>query len=489
MKRAASVAIDLGAESCRVSLLRWDDDSPQLSVVHRFANGPIRRGNSLVWNIEGIIGGVTEGLCHCAEIATEGIASIGVDGWAVDYVRLADDGRPLGNPRCYRDERTIEAERRVHQLVSRHDLYELTGIQFLRFNTLYQLYADQQDGVDPHARWINLPEYILFRLGGQKVAEYTNATHTQLVDLNTGNWCQQIFDRSGLDLSAAPQIVESGAIVGRLRGAIAELTAFQSTLLIAPACHDTASAVAGIPAEGDDWAFISSGTWSLVGTLLDTACATHHALSKNFTNLGAVGKKVCFLKNVNGMWLLQQCLETWREQGHKWTIPDLVHACSALQPPTTYFDVDDPDLLLPGNIPEKIRAQLKKTQNGNPLSSSDTVADTANLIFHGLAKRYAEVLKDIAAVTGKKIQKLYIVGGGNRNTLLNRLTAEQTGLEVILGPAESSTIGNFAVQLATLEGGWKSSVGVSSNTVSAWARALTGRYHSERETVSAESMA
>jgi len=489
LKRAALVAIDLGAESCRVSLLRWHHDSPQIRVIHRFANGPLRREKTLLWNIKGIVQGISEGLCHCAETATEGIASIGVDGWAVDYVRLADDGRPLGDPRCYRDERTIEAERQVHQLISPRDLYEFTGIQFLRFNTLYQLYADQQEGIGPHFRWINLPEYILFCLGARRVAEYTNSTHTQLVDLKTGDWSRQIFDCTGLDLSAAPQIVESGSIVGRLRGALAELPAFQSTLLIAPACHDTASAIAGIPTEGDDWAFISSGTWSLVGTVLDKPCTTDEALDKNFTNLGGVGKKICFLKNLNGMWLLQQCLESWNQQGHRWSIPELVQACSALKAPTTHFDVDDPDLLLPSDMPEKIRTQLERKHAVNPLSNGNVVLETANLIFHSLAKRYAEVLQDIAAITGKSIRKLYIVGGGSRNTLLNRLTAEQTGLEVILGPAESSTIGNFAVQLATLDGDWKPSVGVSACAVSTWARALADSCPSAREEVSAEAMA
>lgn len=489
MKRLASVAIDLGAESCRVSLLRWNHGYPEIYVVHRFPNGPVQRGNSLVWNFERIIHGVTEGLCYCADIAKEGIASVGVDGWAVDYVRLGDDGKSLREPRCYRDERTIAAEHEVHQLISRDDLYQITGIQFLRLNTLYQLYADQQEGIDPCARWVNLPEYVLSCLGARRISEFTNATHTQLVDLKTGEWSAHIFDRSGLQLSAAPPIVQTGSIVGRLSGTLAELPAFYSTQLIAPACHDTASAIAGIPAEGDDWAFISSGTWSLVGTVLDHPCAIAQALAKNFTNLGGVGRKTCFLKNVNGMWLLHQCLEHWKQYGHTCSIPDLVSACADLKPPTTYLDVDDPKLLLPGDIPERIQEQLEGRRAGNPFSDGNIMVETANLIFHSLAKRYAEVIHDIAAITGKKIRKVYIVGGGSRNALLNRLTAEHTGLRVIPGVSESSTVGNFAVQLATLGGDFKPSVGVSASAVSAWARALVESHHSKRQELSVEVMA
>ena len=489
MKRPGLIAVDLGAESCRVCLLRWAAERPQIQLVHRFANRPVQHGKKLTWDIERILQGVIEGLCRCAEIAEEGIASIGVDGWAVDYVRLGQDGRPLGDPRCYRDERTIAVEAKVQQLISREELYRLTGIQFLRFNTIYQLYADQQEGIDARARWTNLPEYVLYRLGGRRAAEYTNSTHTQLVDLTTGQWCRPIFDRLGADVAAAPTIAETGSILGRLSGALAELPAFQSTQLIAPACHDTASAIAGIPDEGDDWAFISSGTWSLVGTTLVKPCATAEALARNFTNLGGVGKKICFLKNVNGMWLLQQCLESWKEQGHTWTIPELVDGCSGLKAPAEYLDVDDPDLLLPGGMPGRIRAQLKRRQVSELSSDGAAVFEMTSLILHSLAKRYAEVLEDITSIAGKRIKKLYIVGGGSRNTVLNQLTAGQTGLQVIQGAAESSTIGNFAVQLAKLDGNWKPSVGVSSGAVAAWARTLTSSALPETREVSAEVIA
>ncbi len=265
----ALVAVDMGAESCRVSLLRWIDGQPRIAVVHRFPNNPIAGTSGLTWDIERICAGIDEGLHRCAGLAPEGVAAVGVDSWAVDYVRLGRNGKPLADPFCYRDERNIAAEREVHQRISPDRLYELTGIQHLRFNTLYQLYADQLRGIDPAAPWVNLPEYVLHRLGGRCVAEYTNATHTRMVTLGEQSWCREIFDAVGFDVTAAPPLVPPGTILGTVQGALTSHAEFRQTQLIAPACHDTASAIAGIPATGDDWAFLSSGTWSLVGTLLD----------------------------------------------------------------------------------------------------------------------------------------------------------------------------------------------------------------------------
>jgi rhamnulokinase len=239
--------------------------------------------------------GLDEGLRKCAAIATGGVRSIAVDGWAVDYVRLDANGKPLADPFCYRDERTIKAEHALHQKISPAKLRELTGIQVLRIDTLYQLYADVLEGL-PGGPWLNLPEYILSHWGGAAVAEYTNATHTHLVDISNRQWCREIFQLAQLDLAYAPKLVPPGTEIGRLRGPLAELPAFRDTVMIAPACHDTASAIAGIPATGNDWAYISSGTWSLVGTLLDQPQNGAAAAEENFTNLGAVGDGSVFTR-------------------------------------------------------------------------------------------------------------------------------------------------------------------------------------------------
>jgi rhamnulokinase len=471
--RKALVAIDLGAQSCRVSLLRWNRLKPQIDVIHRFPNEPHALGNDLRWDIDAIFDGVKTGLHRCCAIAKEGIASIAVDGWAVDYVRLDAAGHPVAPPFCYRDPRTENAENKVHQLLSPARLYSLTGIQILRINTLYQLYADKIAGADPRLPWLNLPEYITYRLCGRRVSEYTNATHTGLVALGTHSWCQKIFDELGLSSSAAPAIVPCGSVLGPITGELANLTPLQDAKVIAAACHDTAAAIAAIPATGGDWAFISSGTWSLVGTVLNSPCVSSDAQSMNFTNLGGVAGKIYFLKNVNGMWLLRQCLDEWERQGVHWSLPELLAGCASLPLPAALIDVDEPQLMLPGNTIEKINAQLRQLGQA-ALTSQAEIPLVANLILHSMAARYAEVLACIGKITGKNLKRLFIVGGGSQNTLLNDLTARRTGLEIHLGSTESATLGNFAIQVAALNQHTHSSAGVTAESVAYWAGQLAG---------------
>ena len=245
--------------------------------------------------------------------------------------------------------------------------------------------------------------------------------------------------------------------------------------MIAPACHDTASAIAGIPAQGENWAFISSGTWSLVGCVLDAPCVSDAARSANFSNEGGVGGKIYFLKNVNGMWLLRQCIEHWQQQGEVWSVEQLIAACSSLPAPEHVIDVDEPDLLLPGDMPSRINAQLTRAGKAAIPEGNSMAAQMANLIFHSLADRYAEVLQNATSITGKALKRLYVVGGGSRNALLNRLTARATGLEVLTGSTESTTVGNFAIQLAALKGDYTDGIGVAANSVAEWASVLAAR--------------
>ena len=470
--RRALIAVDLGAESCRISLLRWTSSGPSISLVHRFANAPREEGGGLRWDLAMIEEGLEYGLRRCAAIAKEGVRSIAVDGWAVDYVRVDEHGRALADPFCYRDERTIPAEQALHRRISPERLRELAGVQLLRINTLYQLYADGLGGLAEGQRWLNLPEYVLSRLGGARVAELTNATHSGMVELGKGQWCREIFQAAGLDRSAAPKIVPPGTKVGRLCGPLAELPAFRDVVLIAPACHDTASAIAGIPASGDDWAYISSGTWSLVGTVVEQPVRDKAAAEENFTNLGAVGGRICFHKNVNGMWLIRQCMDAWGAEGRLWTAPELVAEAETAARPEGLLDVDDADLLLAGRMPQRINAQRMRKGFQALDESAENAPAFASLIFHSLAARYAEVLDRVALHSGKKLTRLFVVGGGSQNELLNRLTQEASGLEVIRGAAESSTLGNFAVQLAVLKGDRDAVTGADAAQVSRWAGVL-----------------
>jgi rhamnulokinase len=448
----ALVAIDLGAESCRVSLLRWSAGRPVIELVHRFRNDAEQRADGLRWNIEAILRGLEEGLRCCASIATEGIRAIGVDGWAVDYVWLREDGSIADDPFCYRDERTIVSEAALEERIPAAHMRALTGVQLLRINTVYQLFADRMQGriTKQHRRWVNLPEYVLYRLGGRVVAERTNASHTQLLGTD-GQWSLEIFDALGLMLEMAPPVVPAGTVVGTLQGPLAQLPAFAQTKLIAPACHDTASAIAAIPDAGEDWAYISSGTWSLVGTVLAAPVNTVEAQRENFTNLAGVGGSVCFHKNVNGMWLLRQCMDEWRELGATLELPALIAAAEQVSRPAHLLHVDAPELLLPGQMLGRINQQLQL--RGLPAMSTavEDAPQMASLLFHSLAARYAEVLRSVQSITGKQLRTLYIMGGGSQNAMLNRLTAEATGLEVRRAGTECSTVGNFAVQLAALE--------------------------------------
>jgi rhamnulokinase len=457
----ALVAIDLGAESCRVSLLRWKDSEaheklsrePHIQLVHRFPNAAVESADGLHWGLDGILAGLHEGLRKCAAIATEGIRSIAVDGWGVDYVRLAPDGRPVAPPFCYRDERTVVAEPSLHARISAARMRELTGIGILRINTAYQLFAD-----DANLRalpWLNLPEFILHTLGARPVSERTLASHTQLLSMPTadspGEWCDEIVRQLDIPPSAMPALVNPGTDIGQLTGPLASLPAYKATRLIAPACHDTASAIAAIPDAGDDWAYISSGTWSLVGTLLPQPNNSQRARDENFTSLIGADGAICFHKNVNGMWLLRQCMETWAAEGAALDIAQLVAAAAHAPVPAYTLDVDDPDLLLSGRMPHRINAQLHRRSLPELDPSPANAPAMAAFLFHSLAARYAEVLSSVAAITGKRLRKLYIMGGGSQNELLNTLTAKATGLEVLRAGTECSTVGNFAVQLATLE--------------------------------------
>ena len=468
--KRALIAVDLGAESCRVSLLRWVDNKPQATLVHRLPNAPVAADDgSLRWPLSTIAPSLEQGMRECAGLATEGVRSVAVDGWAVDYVRLDERGQPLAEPFCYRDERTIEAERLLHERISPARMREITGVQQLRLNTLYQLFADRLSNQPPGSGWLNLPEYMLSRWGAEPISEYTNASHTQMVDIHSREWNAEIFNAAGLDLAHAQRIVPPGTRLGRIEGPLGEVPALRDAELSAPACHDTASALAGIPGLGENWAYISSGTWSLVGTLLRQPLTSDDVRKDNFTNFAGVGGNTCFHRNINGMWMLKQCMDTWAEAGAKLSLADLLLAAEQLEPPADLLDVDDPDLLLVGKMPQRINAQRVRRGLGQLDESPANAAAIIGLMLHSLAARYAEVIARVQHHSGKALERIFIVGGGSRNSFLNRLTARATGLKVVCGPAESSTIGNFAVQMAALESSHEATTPEFAQDVARWA--------------------
>ncbi len=462
--KRARIAIDLGAESCRVSLLRWRDGRPEIELAYRMANGPVHIGSSLHWPLRKILAGLDEGLRKAAELAPEGIASIGVDGWAVDYVRLGADGELLGEPFCYRDERTVASKTKADGIVTPEALFARIGAQPLRINTLYQLLAD----ADAHAPWVCLPEYVLHWLGGRRVAEYTNATHTGLIDPVTGDWADDLFRALGIPRDAAPPVVAAGAVLGRVQGLLSKLPAYEHCALIAPACHDTASAIAGIPTALDTGAYIASGTWSLVGTLISKPITRPEAMEARYTNQGAAGGGYCFHTNVNGMWLIKQCMDGWAVEGRPWKIEELVRQAAARKAPAT-INVDAEPLLLDGEMPARINTELRQTGHTAIPDVPGNEPLFARVIFESLAARYATALEQLQQMLGRRLDRIHVLGGGSRNRLLLDLTAQYTGMTVESGEAESSTIGNFAVQFACAHA---PSGSITAESVRSWAAAL-----------------
>lgn len=443
------VAVDLGAESCRVSMLQWQGEAPRMTMVRRFANAPVDHGAAgLRWDLERIRTEIEAALHACARLAPDGIDGIGVTGWAVDYVRLDPKGRPLAAPYCYRDPRTQSAMAAVHAILPAEDLYARTGVQIQPLNTIYQLYADRLAGNDA-APWVNLPECIMHWLGASRIAEITNAGHTALMEPGQRAWCDAIFTALGLNRAAAPEIIAPGTILGPVRADLRSVPAFARTQIIAPACHDTASAIAGIPGSDKPWAYISSGTWSLVGMLQHQALRTPEACAASFTNLGAANGQILFHCGIAGMWLLQQCLKTWAPQ-RSWAVGELIAEARLVPAPDALIDLDDPAFVPPGDMPVRINAQ-RRSRGLAPLAESpDAAPRFAALIFHSLAARYAEAVQEITQLTGSRPERICIVGGGSRNAFLNELTSAATGLPVVVCAQESSTLGNFAVQWAAL---------------------------------------
>ena len=471
MQEPARIAIDLGAESCSISLLRWKNGNPAIELVHNITNGPVHRGSSLCWPLDAILAGLEDGLRKAAALAPEGIASIAVDGWPADYVRLGPNGELLREPFCYRDERTIRTKEAVDAILSPRRIFERTGVLPHRINTVYQLLADREGHIAPQAAWVMLPEYILYWLGGRRVAECTNASHTGLVDLKTGDWDRDLFSLLDIPLVGAPTIVRTGTVLGAVKGPLATLNAYRETQLIAPACHHTASAIAGIPASFASTACICAESWSLVGTLIETPVTTPEALDARYTNLRAATGGHCFHSQASGMRLLKRCIDAWGAEGHVWGIEDLIEQAASSSFPGI-INVDAEPLLLDSDMPERINHQLWRRRWATIPDIAGNEPVFTRVIFESLAARYATALGDLERMLDRKMERIHMVGAAGRNKLLIELIARHTGLPVDIGEVESATIGNFAVQLAANQAGGEA---LSSDSVRRWAKILCER--------------
>ncbi len=445
------VAIDLGNSSGRVVLGQWDGNRGFLREIYRFPNEPDEEAGHVVWDIDRIWREILKGLSIAAVESGGRVASIGLDCWGAEYVLVDKAGDRVGPAYTLRDPRQVRAMGRAFSILPRKRIYEITGIQVLPISALYGLLAHQEESPEEWAKatvWLGTPEYFLFRMTGVAVAEYTNAPNSQLIDAASKSWSREICGAFGFPLDKFPAIVLPGTILGNLRAEIARETGLSNVKVIAPACHDTASAVAAIPHSHHDLAFVSSGTWSLVGTVLEDPVISEQSYEFNITNEGGVGNSIRFLRNVIGLWLLQEALREWNDRGLEVSPAELAEHCMATPLEGPWFDVsEDKAFLAPGNMIARINAQLR----AQDFSEESRPAALSGIIFRSLAKRYAEVIRAIRICTGKRIERLCIIGGGVKNEALNRLAGASTGLELVKGPSEATVIGNVAVQISALE--------------------------------------
>ncbi|NYD67546.1 rhamnulokinase [Agromyces atrinae] len=442
MSTGAVAAVDLGATSGRVIVGRVGANELDLETVGRFPNRPVETVNGLHWDLLGLYRGVVGGLTEAVRTEPQ-IASIGIDSWAVDY-GLFRGGRMLGTPFHYRDERSAAGVEATHAVVPFDELYRRNGLQFLPFNTVYQLAAEKHGGMlDLADMMLLVPDLIGYFLTGESVAERTNASTTGLLDVSTGEWDTELASRLGIPTGILPRLVGAGERVGSLLPyARRELGTDRAIDVVAVGSHDTASAVVAVPMQAESAAYISCGTWGLVGVELETPVLTDAAREANFTNEGGVDGRVRFLHNVMGLWLLSESVRTWERGGDTIDLPTLLAAAADVTAPVAVFDANDPRFIAPGDMPERIAEWCR--ENGAPVPTSH--AEFARSIVESLAQAFADAVHTAAELSGRTVESIHIVGGGSLNELLCQVTADRSGLPVLAGPVEATAIGNVLVQ-------------------------------------------
>jgi rhamnulokinase len=435
-------AIDLGAESGRIVLVKFSDKGITFEEVHRFRNGPVRIHQYLYWDVLSLFKGILEGLSICSR-KEERIDCIGLDTWGVDFALLDSQGKLIGLPHHYRDPRTDGMLDEAFALVPMEEIFDHTGIQFMQINTLYQLLSMKSSPqLDIAKTFLMIPDLLNYWLCGVPVCEFTNATTTQMYDQRAKKWTFDILQRLGLPDNIFPEIVPPGTQLGTLLPAVAGEIGMDQIPVIAPACHDTGSAVAAVPAANNRFAYISSGTWSLVGVETGSPTINSTSLAFNFTNEGGVANTVRLLKNVTGMWLVQECRRIWAQTGKAYTYDELAKLAESAMPFTSLIDPDAPDFLHPEDMPSAIQSYCAKMGQEVP----QTKASILRCIFDSLALKYRYVFDCLEQLLGYSLEVVHVIGGGSQNDLLNQLTADASGKLIIAGPVEATALGNAAVQ-------------------------------------------
>lgn len=442
------LAVDLGAGSGRVVAGIYRGSRLELSELNRFANDPIKEADGWHWKFDALLGHVKQGIALAVKQYGEAVASVGVDTWGVDYGLLDGRGKLLCAPFQYRDSRTSGMQEEAFRHVSREEIYRRTGIQFMFFNTLFQLLAELKlpERLNQAGQLLFMPDLIHYSLTGVRVNEKSIASTSQLLDPHTQVWEHKIIKAMGLPEKIFGKLVDAGTILGELRPEVAAETGANKLRVIAPAGHDTASAVVGVPADEPEPVFLSSGTWSLMGRELNQPVISDASYQATFSNEGGVFNTTRLLKNIAGMWLLQECKRVWDAVGNSISYDILERQAQQSAPFTAFIDPDAPDFQAPTDMPAAIIAFCHRTGQVVP---ADPGAFT-RVIFESLALKYRFVKESLARITGKAIDRIYLVGGGCKNQLLNQFAADAMNCTVVAGPVEATSIGNIIMQLYAL---------------------------------------
>jgi len=438
------LAIDLGASSGRAVVGELKNGKIHLQEIHRFYNGMTYLLGSYYWDIFRLYDEIKKSIAKCVD-ENINIRSIGIDTWGVDYALLDKKGNFIGIPYAYRDHRTDMAMEEVFKIIPRERIYQLTGIQFLQFNTLYQLYAAKRDKLpimDIANSLLFVPDIFNYMLSGVKTTEFTFATTSQLFNPISGKWENELFDAIDVPINIMQEIVPPGTIIGKLLQELVRELKTGEINIVAPATHDTGSAIAAIPAEHEDFVYISSGTWSLMGIESKKPLISDITLKYNFTNEGGVENTFRFLKNIMGLWLIQECKRIWDSYKKEFTYTEIVEMAKMSKPFQSLIDPDHNSFYNPVNMLEAITEYCKKTQQPIP----ESPGEFARCIFESLALKYRYTLDCLKEISKRNFKTIHIIGGGSQNKLLCQFTADATGLEVIAGPAEGTAIGNIMVQ-------------------------------------------
>lgn len=449
MAERVYLGIDLGAESGRVMAGAWNGTQLRLEEVHRFANGGVFIADTLRWDVVRLWSEIQSGLGLAAKRYGDAIVSVGADTWGVDFVLMTRAGEMLGLPYHYRDARTRGALDEAFQTVPRAELYAQTGVQFMELNSLYQLLALQKRHPDLLAAahdFLFMPDFLHYCLCGARVAEYTIASTSQCLHPIRRDWNFDLLAEFGLPSRIFPRIVQPGTNLGTVRASIGERTGLRNVSVVAPPAHDTASAVAGVPTANTgrpNWAYLSSGTWSLLGAELAAPVLTPRALELNVTNEGGLDGTIRLLKNIIGLWLIQQCKRSFDAAGGRQDYAGLTRMAAAAPPLRSLVNPDDPRFLNPPDMPAAIQEFCRET--GQPVP--ETEGQIIRCATESLALQYGVVFRQIEEVTGHRMEVLHVVGGGSRNDLLNQLTANACGCPVLTGPVEATVLGNILTQV------------------------------------------